>query len=142
MQLARGVIGVAGWVLLAMATVSAGLGLWLAEASHAFARDAERAAGRVVGQRESPQGGGRSMFTPRIAFTAVDGTRHEFSGQLSSSAPRFAPGAAVPVVYRRADPSGARVDLFVDNWLGASVALGLALATAVAGLVLVRSTRS
>ena len=29
MSLARGVIGVAGWVLLAMTVVSGGLGLWL-----------------------------------------------------------------------------------------------------------------
>jgi len=142
MQLARSVIGIAGWVLLAMAVVSGALGLWLARATHALADDALRAEGRVVAQRESPQGGGRRMFTPRVAFVAADGSRHEFSGQLSSSTPRFATGGAVPVVYRRSDPAGARIDLFVDNWLGASLALGLALATAVAGLVLVRSTRS
>lgn len=142
MQLARGVIGIAGWVLVAMAVVSATLGLWLARSTHVFATDVARAEGRVVAQRESQQGGGRSMFTPRIAFVTADGRAQEFSGQLSSGAPRFAPGARVPVVYRRSDPAGARVDLFVDNWLGASLALGLAAATAIAGAVLVRSARA
>ncbi|HNK32378.1 MAG TPA: hypothetical protein PK403_08895 [Plasticicumulans sp.] len=63
MQLARSVIGIAGRVLLAMAIVSTGLGLWLAESSYAFATDTERAEGRVIDQRESPQGAGRSMFS-------------------------------------------------------------------------------
>ncbi len=63
MQLARSVIGIAGRVLLAMAIVSTGLGLWLAESSYAFATDTERAEGRVIAQRESPQGAGRSMFS-------------------------------------------------------------------------------
>lgn len=141
MRLARGVIGVAGWGLVALALVSCLLGLWLARGTHAFATDVQHAEGRVVGWRESPQAAGRSMFTPRIAFVADDGTRHEFSGQLSAGAPRFAAGAVVPVIYRRADPAGARVDLFLDNWLGASLALALAVATALAGSMLVRSTR-
>lgn len=141
MRLARGVIGVAGWALVALAVVSVLLGLWLARGTHAFAGDAQHVEGRVVGWRESPQGAGRTMFTPRIEFVARDGTRHEFTGQLSAGAPRFAEGATVPVIYRSADPAGARVDLFVDNWLGPSLALGLAVATALAGVVLVRSTR-
>lgn len=141
MSLARGVIGIAGWVLLAMTIVSGGLGLWLLRASHAFAGDALRVEGQVLGQRESPQPGGRSFYTPRVGFVAADGTRHEFTGQLSSGMPRFAIGERVPVIYRRADPRGARIDRFVDNWLGPSVALGLALATACAGGLLIRSTR-
>jgi len=141
MSLARGVIGVAGWVLLAMTVVSGGLGLWLVRATHAFAGDALRVEGRVLGQRESPQPGGQAFYTPRVAFVAADGTRHEFAGQLSSGTPRFATGERVPVIYRRTDPHGARIDRFVDNWLGPSVALGLALATACAGLLLVRSSR-
>jgi UPF0716 family protein affecting phage T7 exclusion len=142
MQLARSVIGVAGYVLLALALVAGALGLWLSVATHVFATDAAHVDGRVVGQRQSAQAGGRPLYTPRIAFVAADGTGHEFSGQLSAGVPRFAVGATVPVVYRRSDPAGARIDLFVDNWLGATVALGLAAAAAVAGVVLRRSTGS
>ena len=142
MSLARSVIGVAGWALLGMALASGAVGVWLALATHGFAADVERVEGRVVGQRASAQPGGRTIYTPRIAFVATDGRQHEFSGQLSAGVPRFAVGAAVPVVYRRADPAGARVDRFVDNWLGAVVGLGLALAIAVAGMVLRRSTRA
>lgn len=141
MSLARGVIGVAGWVLLAMTLVSGALGLWLMRATHAFAGDALRVEGQVLGQRESPQPRGGSFYTPLVAYVAADGTRHEFAGQLSSGAPRFAVGERVPVIYRRRDPGGARIDRFVDNWLGPSVALGLALATACAGLLLVRSAK-
>jgi len=140
-QFARSVIGIAGGALLAMALASAMLGGWLALATHGLAADAERVDGIVVGQRESAQPGGPALYTPRVVFVTVDGSRQEFTGQLSAGAPRFPAGAVVPVVYRRADPAGARIDLFVDNWLGATVALGLALATAVAGLVLRRWTR-
>ena len=142
MQLARSVIGVAGWALLGMALASGALGAWLALATHAFAGDVERVAGVVVGQRESTQAGGGTIYTPRVAFVATDGRRREFTGQLSAGVPRFASGTAVPVVYRRADPAGARIDLFVDNWLGAAVALGLCIATTLAGVVLRRSTRA
>lgn len=141
MSLARRVIGLAGGALLGMALASAALGVWLAYASHGLASDAVHVEGRVLGQRESVQADGRTIYTPRIAFVAIDGHRYEFSGQLSAGVPRLATGAVVPVVYRRADPAGARVDLFVDNGLGASVALGLALATAAAGLVLRHATR-
>jgi len=140
-QLARSVIGIAGGALLAMALASALLGGWLALATHGLAADGARVDGIVVGQRESAQPDGRTLYTPRVAFVAVDGSRHQFTGQLSAGAPRFPTAAVVPVVYRRADPAGARIDLFVDNWLGATVALGLALATALAGLALRRSTR-
>lgn len=142
MQLARSIVGIAGKALLGMAIVSGALAFWLARGTHAFAGDVARTEGRIVAQRESPQGQGGSMFTPRVAFVAADGSRHEFSGQLSSSMPRFPLGTTVPVVYRRADPARARIDLFVDNWLGPSLALGLALATALAGLVLMRSGRA
>ncbi|MCP5327478.1 MAG: DUF3592 domain-containing protein [Sinobacteraceae bacterium] len=125
-----------------MAVVSGLLGLWLLRATHALADDALRVEGQVIAQRESPQGQGRSMFTPRVAFVAADGSRHEFSGQLSSSMPRFPLGTTVPVIYRRADPARARIDLFVDNWLGPSLALGLTLAMTLAGLVLMRSGRA
>ncbi len=140
MQLARRVIALAGGSLLGLALASGALGLWLGAGTHGMASDAERVTGTVVGQRESAQRGGGTLYTPRIAFVAVDGTRHEFSGQLSAGVPRLAVGRAVPVVYRRAAPAGARVDLFIDNWLGATVALGLAVAAAAAGLVLRRST--
>ncbi len=140
MQLARRVIGIAGVALLVLGLVAGGLGVWLAQATHRFAADAERTAGRVMGHRETAQREAGPLYTPRIAFTAVDGTRHEFSGQLSASAPRLATGTTVPVIYRRSDPLSARVDLFLDNWLGASAAFLLALASTLAGLVLRRST--
>ena len=95
----------------------------------------------MLGHRESPQPDGRPVFTPRIGFTTPNGTRHEFLGQVTAPVKRFVERAAVPVVYREAEPDQARIDTFVDNWLGASVALGLALLSALAALMLVRSAQ-
>jgi hypothetical protein len=69
------------------------------------------------------------------------GVRHTFYGQVTAPVARFARRAEVPVRYARAEPSRARIDLFVDNLLAPGVALGLAGLSALAAAVLVRSAR-
>lgn len=142
MQLARSVLRLAGLALLAASAASLGLALWLAQGTLWFSAGVERATGRVVDYRTTPQADGRALYTPLVEFTARDGQRRVFAGQLSAGAKRFPAGSAVPVVYRVADPSAARIDLFVDNALGPLAALLAGVATLVAGIVLARRNGS
>lgn len=141
MSLANAILRIAGLALLGLATASLGLALWLAAGTLAFSAGVERTTGRVVDHRSTPQQGGGRVHTPIVAFTTADGRAQRFAGQLSAGTPRPARGSVVPVVYPVADPSRARIDLFLDNWLGPLAALLVGLATLAAGLLLARRTR-
>jgi hypothetical protein len=142
MSLAHAILRIAGFALLGMAAASLGLALWLGQGTLAFTAGVEHTTGRVVDHRSAPRQGGGVVYTPIVAFTTADGRQQVFAGQLSAGAPRFAPGAAVPVVYPAADPARARIDLFVDNWLGPLAACVVGVTTLVAGLLLGRRAGS
>jgi hypothetical protein len=141
MNLAHAILRIAGFALLGLAAASLGLALWLGQGTLAFTAGVERATGRVVDHRSAPRQGGGVVYTPIVAFTTADGRQQVFAGQLSAGAPRFGSGTAVPVVYPAADPGRARIDLFVDNWLGPLAALVVGVTTLVAGLLLGRRAR-
>ena len=61
-------------------------------------------------------------YRPRVRFRTATGEIVTISGQLSAASKRFEIGTQVPVVYRPAKPTEARIALFTDNWLGASLA--------------------
>lgn len=140
MRLAIGVIGVAGYALAGLAVVSLLLGAFLAWNTLAFTEDARDTQGKVIGHFESVTDG-KTRYTPRVEFVDATGTRYEFRSQMSATAQRLALGAAVPVRYRVSQPTDARVALFVDNWLGATVALILGTIAALGAWVLVRSSK-
>jgi hypothetical protein len=101
-----------------------------------FARDALRTTGEVVSQQEIPDDGG-VRYRPRVRFRTASGEIVTISGQLATRSPRFALGTRVPMVYRPAKPTEARIALFTDNWLGASLS-GLIGVVGLAGGFLVR----
>ena len=138
MTLSHAILRIAGFALLGLAAASLVLALWLARGTLAFTPGVARAEGRIVTHRSAPAQGGGRVYTPIVAFTSADGRPQVFAGQLSAGAPRFAAGATVPVVYPAADPTRARIDLFVDNWLGPLAALLVGAATLAAGLLLRR----
>ena len=138
MRLAHGVVGVAGYGLAGLAVVSLLLGGYLALHTLTFNDDARRTRGTVVGYFESVADGKR-RYSPCIAFTAASGERVEFRGQLSASSKLLGEGSAVPVLYLATNPAIARVDLFVHNWLGATVALVLGASAPIMALGLERS---
>jgi hypothetical protein len=80
-------------------------------------------------------------YRPRIRFRTATGEIVTTSGQLSATTRRFEIGAQVPVVYRPERPTEARVSLFVDNWLGASIATGIGLVGLAGGYLVRRSIR-
>jgi hypothetical protein len=138
MTLSHAILRIAGLALLGLAAASLALALWLARGTLAFTPGVERAEGRILTHRSAPAQGGGRVYTPLVEFTTAAGRPQVFAGQLSAGAPRFAVGATVPVLYPAADPARARIDLFVDNWLGPLAALLVGLATLAAGLVLRR----
>ena len=80
---------------------------------------AAKVPGTVVDfERRSSKGG--STDYPVIEFVTASGEIHRFT---TSGAGDFAKGEAVEVLYYDSDPSSARVNVFIELWLG-SLALG------------------
>ena len=61
--------------------------------------------------------------------------------KFTSTSKRFEIGAEVPVVYPRLEPSKARLDTYVDNWLGATVAAIIGAISLIAGLFIRRAVK-
>ena len=99
-----------------------GLGL-LAGAAYMFSGTqqlisaAGKAAGTVVGfERRSSKGG--STNYPVIEFTTASGEIRRFT---TSGAGTYAKGETVQVLYDNSDPANARVNVFIELWLGTLV---------------------
>ena len=140
MHLAYRIIGITAWALGSLGLVCLLLGGYLASQTHAFARDAAHATATVKGYREIPDGDD-TRYYPALRFKTATGEIVKVHGQLAPTTKRFAIGAEVPVVYRVGNPMEARIDLFTDNWLGATIALVLAAASFFAAWLLARSAR-
>jgi len=105
-------------------SLALGIGL-LAGAGYNFSgtrqliSNGEKAPGTVMGfERRSTKGG--SSDYPVIEFTTASGEIRRFT---TSGAGDFAKGEAVEVLYDPGDPANARVNVFIEKWLG-SLALG------------------
>lgn len=100
---------------------------------------AEKAPGIVVAFERRSSKGGHSDY-PVIEFATASGEIRRFT---SSGAGRFAKGETVEVLYDARDPADARVNVFIELWLG-SLALGgfglLCLAVGIANLLVDRKS--
>lgn len=67
----------------------------------------------------------RSSYAPVIRFATTDGREIEFHGR-GGSGTAFAEGDRVTVIYDPANPIRARIVAFLDLWLPAAVAFGVA----------------
>ena len=79
--------------------------------------------------------------TPRIRFRTANGDIITVSGQLAAGSKRFAEGTQVPMVYKVSKPTEARVALFTDNWLGATLAAVIGLVGLAGGWLVRRGVR-
>jgi hypothetical protein len=140
MRLALRIVGAAGYVVAVLAAVLLTLASYLASQSLAFEDGARETQGRVIGYAETPSTGG-TRYAPRVAFVAADGRQVEFRGQMIATLKRFEIGASVPVRYLANKPETARINLFADNWLGATIAFVLGAIAAVLALVVIYSAR-
>jgi len=136
MQLSFRILDLAARLLMALGIGCLLLAGYLSWQTLSFARDTARATGEVVSYHEI-RDGDDVRFRPRVRFRTADGDIITVGGQVSAASQRFAIGTQVPMVYKIAKPTEARIALFIDNWLGACVAL-LVGAVGIAGGWLVR----
>ena len=135
------ILELAARLLLALGVGCLLLAGYLSTRTLAFSKGVERATGEVVSYRQIDEGD-RKLQRPRIRFTTVTGEIVTMDGQFFTASKRFAIGQTVPVLYKSAKPMDARVALFVDNWIGPSIAAAIGLAGIAGGLLVRRSVRS
>lgn len=127
------------------AVVALALGLGLLTGAGFFARNArqlttagERVSGTVVDFQRRTSKGGSSEY-PVIEFTTAAGEVRRFT---TSGAGDYAKGEKVDVLYHTGDPDSAKVDAFLELWLG-TLALGgfglLCLAAGIGGFLFTRA---
>lgn len=140
MRLAFRILDLAARLLFALGVGCLLLAGWLAWNTLSFARDAAKTTGEVVSYIEN-RDGDDVRYRARIRFRTEAGDIITTSGQLSAASKRFEIGTKVPVVYQRSKPTEARVALFVDNWLGATLATIIGVVGIAGGYLVRRSIR-
>jgi hypothetical protein len=140
LQLAFRILGLAGRLLFVLGAVCLLLGVYLMWQSLQLRQGAVQATGRVVSYHEV-RDGDELRYRPRVRFDTPSGDIVTIEGQLTSRSKRFAIGAEVPVVYPRAAPTKGRLDTYVDNWLGVTIAGAVGLLCLVAGMFIRRAVR-
>jgi hypothetical protein len=91
-----------------------------------FIRRSVEVTGEVI-RLERTSSGGRNSFmdyAPVFSFTALDGSAHTVTSDVSSSPPDFGVGESVRVRYDPANPQSAKIHSFFQTW-GAAVISGL-----------------
>jgi hypothetical protein len=133
-------MALAARLLLALGVCCGLLGIYLSYQTQTFLQESAHATGEVVSYREIPDGD-KTRYRPKFRFKTQAGSIVSVEGQLATTTERFAIGAQIPIVYKIADPQKARVALFVDNWLGASVALGVGVLACLGGIFIRRAAK-
>jgi hypothetical protein len=134
------ILELAARLLLALGVGCILLGGYLSTRTLVFAGDAKRATGEVVSYREVKDGD-KSLQRPRVRFETETGEIVTTDGQFFTAAKRFSIGQQVPVVYKTTKPMEARIDLFLDNWIGPTIAAVVGFAGVAGGLLVRRSVR-
>lgn len=97
-------------------------GAWaLSQRTLDFKANAVATTGEVIDfERETSTSDGKrkTMYRPVVRFTTENGQAIEFAGGTSSSSPSYERGEQVKVLYRKGTPEDARIDSFMENWLG------------------------
>jgi hypothetical protein len=120
----------AGLLILLFGAVFSGVGLLFAVKSVDFMRDSAQTEGTVIGHDRSGNKGNR---IPIVRYT-VDGQSHELRGEVGSNSPPSV-NSTLTVIYKKADPSQAQIDSFVQRWLFPLIFLGIGALVAVVGMI-------
>jgi hypothetical protein len=140
MRIAFSILDLSARLLFALGAGCLLLAAYLSWTTLSFARDAVSATGEVVGYYET-RDGDDVRYRPRIRFRTATGEIVTVAGQLAATSQRFAVGTQVPMVYKPSKPMDARVSLFVDNWLGATIAAVVGVVGMIGGFLVRRSVR-
>lgn len=140
MQLAFRILELTARLLMALGIGCLLLAAYLSWRTLEFERDTLRTMAEVVSYHET-RDGDDIRYRPRLRFRTETGDIVTVGGQLSAASKRFAIGAEVPVIYKAAKPTEARVALFTDNWLGACIAAVIGLIGLIGGILVRKSVR-
>jgi hypothetical protein len=132
------ILDLAARLLLALGVGCLLLAGYLSWRTLVFSSDTERATGEVVSYRQILDGE-ETRNRPRIRFKTSAGEIVTVEGQFFTTRQRFEIGAQVPMLYSAGKPNEARVALFVDNWIGPSIAAVVGLVGLAGGLLVRRS---
>ncbi len=141
MRLAFSILDLAARLLFALGVGCLLLGIYLAWQWVDFNRDAAPATGEVVSYHEI-RDGDETHYRPRVRFRTATGEIVTISTPMASSSRRFEVGTQVPVVYKVAKPTEARLALFTDKWLGVCIAAFIGLAGLAGGYLVRRAVRA
>lgn len=103
----------------AFLAVSAGIG----HRTYGFLQTALVADGTVVALEQRRSG----TYAPAFEFADAHGVRHRVYSETGSNPPAYEVGERVRVLYPAADPRSARLEGFLELWLGPLVFLILGL---------------
>jgi hypothetical protein len=82
-----------------------------------FLQSAERATGTVVALVEKQDAENKSTtYAPVFAFTTEEGLKQSITSSISGNPAGYSVGERVPIVYRRGEPGGAKLDSFWQLW--------------------------
>ena len=140
MQLAFRILHLAARLLLALGIGCLLLAAYLSWSTLSFQRDAAPATGEVVSYREIKDGKD-TRYAPRVRYKTANGEIITIDGQFATTSKRFAIGDTVPLNYKVAKPTEARIALFTDNWLGACIATIIGLLGFAGGLLVRKQTQ-
>ncbi len=113
-------------VIIGLALISGGV-LWGSK-RYSFLQRSLRTQGTVVDQHKKTGSNFSTFYYPVVEFRTESNEKVRFTGGAGNSGgPQIATGSTVDVVYDPADPSQARINSFVQYWLGPAgmAAMGL-----------------
>jgi hypothetical protein len=139
-QLAFRILHLAARLLLALGVGCLLLAAYLAWSTLSLQDGAARTSGSVVSYREIADGK-EKRFAPRVRYRTANGEIITIDGQFASTSKRFSIGDTVPLIYKVAKPTEARIALFTDNWLGPCIATLIGLLGFAGGLLVRKQTR-
>jgi hypothetical protein len=139
-QLAFRILDLAARLLLALGVGCLLLAAYLSWLTLSFAQGAARTTGEVVSYREI-RDGSATRYAPRVRYKTAAGEIITIDGQFSAASRRFSIGDAVPLNYKVAKPTEARIALFTDNWLGPCIAALIGLLGLAGGFLVRKQTR-
>jgi hypothetical protein len=139
-QLAFRILDLAARLLLALGVGCLLLAAYLSWLTLNFSRDGARATGEVVSYREI-RDGSATRYAPRVRYQTANGEIITIDGQFATTSKRFSIGDQVPLTYKVAKPTEARIALFADNWLGPCIATLIGLLGLAGGFLVRKQTR-